>query len=112
MIWNIEFLEEAVKDIKKLDRAVQVQVLKGIQKVSRNPLPAEDGGYGKPLGNKRGVHLTNLMKIKFRELGIRVVYKVERVDEIMKIIDICAADVIIKDALLMPTVRLYHPVVK
>ena len=35
-----------------------------------------------------------------------------RVDEIMKIIDICAADVIIKDALLMPTVRLYHPVVK
>ena len=30
MIWNIEFLEEAVKDIKKLDRAVQVQVLKGM----------------------------------------------------------------------------------
>lgn len=112
MIWNIEFLEEAVKDIKKLDRSVQVQVLKGIQKVSINPLPAKEGGYGKPLGNKRGVHLTNLMKIKFRELGIRVVYKVERVDEIMKIIDICAADVIIKDALLMPTVRLYHPVVK
>ena len=97
MIWNIEFLEEAVKDIKKLDHAVQVQVLKGIQKVSINPLPAEEGGYGKPLGNKRGVHLTSLMKIKFRELGIRVVYK---------------ADVIIKDALLVPTVRLYHPVVK
>lgn len=90
MIWNIEFLEEAVKDIKKLDRAVQVHVLKGIQKVSRNPLPAEEGGHGKPLGNKRGVHLTNLMKIKFRELGIRVVYKVERVDEIMKIIVISA----------------------
>lgn len=90
MIWNIEFLEEAVKDIKKLDRSVQVQVLKGIQKVSRNPLPAKEGGYGKPLGNKRGVHLTNLMKIKFRELGIRVVYKVERVDEIMKIIVISA----------------------
>ena len=90
MIWNIEFLEEAVKDIKKLDRSVQVQVLKGIQKVSINPLPTEEGGYGKPLGNKRCVHLTNLMKIKFRELGIRVVYKVERVDEIMKIIVISA----------------------
>ena len=36
------------------------------------------------------MHLTNLMKIKFRELGIRVVYKVERVDEIMKIIVISA----------------------
>lgn len=90
MIWNIEFLEEAVKDIKKLDRSVQVQVLKGIQKVSMNPLLAKEGCYGKPLGNKRGVHLTNLMKIKFRELGIRVVYKVERVDEIMKIIVISA----------------------
>lgn len=53
-------------------------------------MPAEEGGHGKPLGNKRGVHLTNLMKIKFRELGIRVVYKVERVDEIMKIIVISA----------------------
>lgn len=30
------------------------------------------------------------MKIKFRDLGIRVVYKVERADEVMKIIVISA----------------------
>ncbi len=30
------------------------------------------------------------MKIKFRDLGIRVVYKVERVDEVMKIIVVSA----------------------
>lgn len=30
------------------------------------------------------------MKIKFRDLGIRVVYKVERIDEIMKIIVVSA----------------------
>ncbi|MGN1203519.1 MAG: type II toxin-antitoxin system RelE/ParE family toxin [Lachnospiraceae bacterium] len=75
MTWNIEFLEEAEKDMKKLDHSVQIQVLKGIQKVSQNPLPAEEGGYGKPLGNKSGTKLTNLLKIKFRDLGIRVVYK-------------------------------------
>lgn len=90
MMWNIEFLEEAQKDIKKLDHSVQIQVLKGIRKVSQNPLPIEEGGYGKPLGNKSGINLTNLMKIKFRNLGIRVVYKVERVEDVMKIIVISA----------------------
>lgn len=39
-----------------------------------------------PLGNKSGTNLTSLMKIKFRNLGIRVVYKVERPEMVMKII--------------------------
>ena len=39
MTWNIEFLEEAEKDMKKLDHSAQVQVLNGIRKVSQNPLP-------------------------------------------------------------------------
>ena len=38
MIWSIEFLEEAEKDMKKLDHSAQIQVLKGIKKVSQNPL--------------------------------------------------------------------------
>lgn len=76
--------------MKKLDHSIQLQVLKGIRKVSQNPLPIEEGGYGKPLGNKSGINLTNLLKIKFRDLGIRVVYKVERVNEVMKIIVISA----------------------
>ena len=42
------------------------------------------------MGNKSGTNLTSLMKIKFRDLGIRVVYKVIRVDGIMKIIVISA----------------------
>lgn len=90
MTWSIEFLEEAAKDMKKLDHSAQIQVLKGITKVSKNPLPVEEGGYGKPLGNKSGINLTNLLKIKFRDQGIRVVYKVERVDGVMKIIVVSA----------------------
>ena len=90
MTWSIEFLEEAQRDMKKLDHSAQIQVLKGITKVSGNPLPTEGGGYGKPLGNKSGTNLTNLMKIKFRDLGIRVVYKIERVDGVMKIIVVSA----------------------
>lgn len=90
MTWGIEFLEEAEKDLRKLDHSAQIQVLKGIRKVSQNPLSVEEGGYGKPLGNKSGTNLTSLMKIKLRDLGIRIVYKVIRVDGIMKIIVISA----------------------
>lgn len=90
MIWTIEFLEEAQQDLRKLDGSVRVQVLKGIRKVSKNPLPTSQGGYGKPLGHKNGTNLTNLLKIKFRDLGIRVVYKIEIVESTMKIIIISA----------------------
>ena len=31
MTWNIEFLEEAKKDMKKLDHSVQLQVVKGME---------------------------------------------------------------------------------
>lgn len=46
--------------------------------------------YGKPLGNKKGTNLTNLMKIKFKDLGIRVVYKIVRVEGVMGIIVVSA----------------------
>lgn len=90
MTWSVEFLEEAERDMEKLDSPLRIQVMKGIQKVSQNPLSVFEGGYGKPLGNKSGTNLTNLFKIKFRNSGIRVVYKVECTDSIMKIIVISA----------------------
>ena len=89
-MWNIVLLDEAEKDMKRLDSSVRLQVLKGIQKVAKNPLSADQGGYGKPLGNKSGLDLTNLCKIKFRDLGIRVVYKVEIIDTVMRIIVVSA----------------------
>ena len=90
MTWNVAFLEEAKKDLKRLDHSVQIQAIKGIGKVAQNPVSVYEGGYGKPLGNKGGANLTNLFKIKFRDLGIRVVYKVEYTDTTMKIIIISA----------------------
>lgn len=90
MTWRVEFLREAVKDLKRLNHSARVQVIKGIQRVSQNPLPTTEGGYGKPLGNKGGTNLTGLLKIKFRDLGLRVVYKIERTDTVMKIIIVSA----------------------
>ena len=86
MIWGIEFLQEAEKDMKRLDHSVQIQVLKGIKKVSKNPLPVSQGGYGKPLGNKGGENLTGFFKIKYRGIGIRVVYTLVKEKKIMNIV--------------------------
>ena len=86
MNYQINFIPEALTDMKKLDHSVRPQVVKGIQKVSQNPVSIYQGGYGKPLGNKDGSNLTGLFKIKFRGIGIRVVYSVEEKQGVMTII--------------------------
>ena len=83
-MWTRKFAPEAVDDFEKLDKAVTVQVLKGIRKVCQNPLPSPDG-YGKPLGNKGGNNLTGFFKIKYKGIGIRVVYTLCRDKQIMNI---------------------------
>lgn len=86
MSYQINFLSEAIDDMKKLDNSFRPQAAKGIQKVSQNPVSVYRGGYGKPLGNRNGANLSGLYKIKFRETGIRVVYSLEEYDGIMNII--------------------------
>ncbi len=75
MEWKIKYHPLAVEELSKLDGSVRKIVLKGILKVSKNPKPRNEGGYGKPLGNKGINDLTGLLKIKYRDIGIRVVYK-------------------------------------
>ena len=50
----------------------------------------KEGGYGKPLGNKGGINLSGFLKIKLRDLGIRVVYKLVRTETQILIIIIGA----------------------
>ena len=71
--WQIRIADEAKKDYFKLDGSVRKQVLAGILKVSEAPLPSPNG-YGKPLGNRNGNNLTGFFKIKYKSIGIRVVY--------------------------------------
>lgn len=86
MNWEIVFHEEAIEDLKKLDASLRKEVLKGIQKVSQNPLPNTEGGYGKPLRNDSITKLAGCCKIKYRDSGIRVVYKVNNKNDVMFII--------------------------
>src|SRR5665648_1000990 len=85
MGWGVCITNDAKQDFKKLDGSVKKQVLAGILKVSQAPLPSPNG-YGKPLGNKAGNDLTGFFKIKYKGIGIRVVYVLVMEKMIMNIV--------------------------
>lgn len=85
MKWKVKITDEAKMDFKKLDGSMKKQVLAGIIKVSKAPLPSPNG-YGKPLGNKNGNNLTGFFKIKYRGIGIRVVYTLVLEKSVMNIV--------------------------
>lgn len=84
MNWKLEYLPEAEKDLKDLNGSQRILVLKAIKKVQQNPLPVEEQGYGKPLGNHSSTN--GLLKIKLRSAGLRVVYQLRRTESSMMII--------------------------
>ena len=86
MMWELSFLPEAQEDLRALDGSQRLHVVKAIAKVQSNPLPMSEGGYGKPLGNKRLSQLSGLMKVKLKAEGIRIVYKLERTEHAMRVI--------------------------
>ena len=90
MSYKAKLSDDAKKDIKEFNPAQQRQITSAIQKVSINPLPQNEGGLGKPLGNKQGKNLTGLCKIVLMKLGVRIVYKLIRTETVMEIIVIAA----------------------
>lgn len=90
--WSVEYTKEAANDLNELDRTQQLQVLKAIKRVSENPLPNSEGGYGKPLGNHLSAKLSGYLKIKLAKAGLRVVYRIVRSENIMRIIIISVRD--------------------
>ena len=91
MGWKIKITEQARDEFRKLDNSLKKQVAAGVLKVSKAPLPAPNG-YGKPLGNKSGNNLTGFFKIKYRGIGIRVVYTLVLDIEVMNIVVISERD--------------------
>lgn len=92
MSWNVQYLPEALDDLRKLDGSQKLLIRKAIQKVCQNPLPETEGGYGKLLGNKGGTNLSGFLKIKLRRAGLRIVYQLIRQDDHMLVIVIGARE--------------------
>lgn len=91
MKWKIEFIKEAQRDLKRLDPYNRRMILKAIDKTADRPLPPPDG-IGKPLGNHADSKLSGYYKIKLRNLGYRVVYKLVMGKNVMRIIVISIRD--------------------
>lgn len=86
MTYKINYTTQAIEDLTKIENSAKLQILKAIDKVSENPLPYTEGGYGKPLGHKRNINLTNLLKIKLKKLGYRIVYQLQQTETTINII--------------------------
>lgn len=84
------YLSDSAKDLKNFAGNLRLMAVKAIGKVLQNPLPVTEGGYGKPLGNKQGNDLAGFLKIKIRDAGIRVVYKLIRAETEMLVVVIGA----------------------
>ena len=69
MSWQLTYIKKASNDLRRLDGNQKRAVLKAILRVSQNPLPTSEGGYGKPLGNRAGTRLAGLLKIKLKDQG-------------------------------------------
>ena len=89
--WEVKISSDAKKDFQKLDGSLKKQVIMGILKVSKAPLPSPHG-YGKPLGNKSRNDLTGFFKIKYKGIGIRVIYTLVLKEAIMNIVVISDRD--------------------
>ena len=81
MSYALEYLPEAVDDMRKLDGSQRKLVRKALAKLLTNPLPCTEGGYGQWLGNKNGIALSGFLKIKLRGAGLRIVYTLKRENE-------------------------------
>ncbi len=71
-VWkeNVSFTKKALEDFEALDNSQRIVVFKAINKVADNPKPRPNG-YGKPLSGP----LKDYCKIKLRDYGIRIIYK-------------------------------------
>lgn len=92
MSWNVNYLPEALEDLRRLDGSQKILIRKAIQKVCQNPLPETEGGYGKLLGNKNNTNLSGFLKVKLRGAGLRIVYQLIRQDDHMLVIVIGARE--------------------
>ena len=78
MTWSLVYLPDAEEDFRRLDGSQRMMVRKALAKLQTNPLPAEEGGYGRWLGNHSGTKLAGFLKVKLRGAGLRIVYRLQR----------------------------------
>ena len=82
--WTIRYLPKVYGDWEKLDNSVKKPVRNRIV----NRLATNPDEHGEPLDNRHGRNLTGLRRLKFRKLGVRVVYRVLQSEHVVEVIAI------------------------
>lgn len=90
--YEVAFYPDTLKNLKRLDGSQRKHVFKATERIRTNPLPQNEGGFGKPLGNKAGTDLTGFMKIKLRGSGTRIVYRLIKIKGKMAIVVVGARE--------------------
>jgi mRNA-degrading endonuclease RelE of RelBE toxin-antitoxin system len=67
---SVKLLEEALQDLERLDRSIQLIALKKLKQLDKNHL------LGKPLGKVGSRDLTGYYKIYFADRKYRIVYRI------------------------------------
>lgn len=85
-------MPEAAKDYERLDGSSKTKADKLLKRILLNPLASTEGGYGKPLSNNANSNIAGCLKIKLKNSGLRIVYKIEKSDKGVLIIVIGVRD--------------------
>ncbi len=80
--WTIKWHKDAVEDLEGIDHSVRQKIFKAVLRLEKDPVR-----YGEPLGNKLGLDLTGLYKMKVAA-GYRVVYHIVEHEVIVTIVTI------------------------
>lgn len=67
---SIKWLDEAIRDLDKLDNSIRIRVFKTLKKLERDPI-----AYGERLAHHSGQDLSNFYKIQPAD-GYRIVYAI------------------------------------
>lgn len=71
-MWDVKYLPEALDDLDELDGSQRKLVLKSIEKVRKNPLSQQEGGYGKLLGKKRKYGFNWVLENQIKSIWTKV----------------------------------------
>ncbi len=80
MVYKVVLTELAQQDFNELDGSLKKRAAEALRKLQESP------DYGEPLGNKYGLNLTGLYRLRFNDRRHRVVYQLEDKEEGLQIV--------------------------
>ncbi len=75
MAYEIEYSSKAIKQLKKLDKSTAIKILKGIEKIAKNPLLAKP--LSNVLKNKRSEHVGKYRIVFSIKENVIIIAKIE-----------------------------------